>query len=106
MEAEEEVFLSPHRDFSPPPPLGLEEMPSSTKATSKKGKKLLFPSSPPAVEIKGKIPFTRSSIPMEVFQEHPLPETPVLKKSGKGIKNHVEEKSETLIQRKKGKGSF
>jgi hypothetical protein len=59
MEAEEEVCPSPHRDFSPPPPPGLEEVPSSTKLTSKRGKKLLFPFSPPAVEIKGKRPFIK-----------------------------------------------
>jgi hypothetical protein len=35
-----------------------------------------------------------------------LPETPILKRKGKSIKNPVEEKSETFTQRKKGKGSF
>jgi hypothetical protein len=87
MEAEEEICPSPHRDFSPPPPPGLEEVPSSTKLTSKRGKKLLFPSSPPAVEIKGKRPFTRSSIPKEVFKEQSLPETPMHKEKGKSIEN-------------------
>jgi hypothetical protein len=106
IEAEEEFCPSPHNDFSPPPPPGLEEMPSSTKATSKRGKKLLFPSSPSTIEIKGKRPFTRSSIPKEVFKEQSLPETPIQKKKGKRIENPMEEKSETLIQRKKGKGSF
>jgi hypothetical protein len=104
IEAEEEVCPSPHRDFSPPPPPGLEEVPSSTKATSKRGKKLLFPSSPPAVEIKGKRPFTRSSIPKEVFKEQSLPETPIQKKKGKGIENPVEEKQEAPVQKGKGKG--
>jgi hypothetical protein len=89
--------------YTPPP--GLEEVPSSTKAASKKGKKLLFPSSPPAVEIKGKRPFTRSSMPKEIFKEWPLPETPVQKKKGKSVENPMEEKSETLTQRKTGKGS-
>jgi hypothetical protein len=32
-EVEEEVCHSPHRDFSPPPPLGLNEVPFSTKVT-------------------------------------------------------------------------
>jgi hypothetical protein len=105
IEVEEEVCPSPDRYFSPPPPPGLEEVPSSTKAASKKGKKLLFPSSPPTVEIKGKRPFTRSSIPKEVFKEKSLPEPPIQKKKGKSIENLVEEKSRTLIQRKKGKGS-
>jgi hypothetical protein len=85
IEAEEEVFPSPHRYFSPPPPPGLEEVSSSTKAASKKGKKLLFPSSPPTVEIKGKRPFTRSSIPKEFFKEKSLPEPPIQKKKGKNI---------------------
>jgi hypothetical protein len=84
-EVEEEVYPSPHKDLSPPPPLGLEEVPSSTKVTSKKWKKLLFPSPPPAVEIKGKRPFTRSSIPKGDFKGHPLLETPIHKKKGKGI---------------------
>jgi hypothetical protein len=106
MEVEEEFCPSPHRDFSPPPPPSLEEMPSSTKVTYKKGNKILIPSSPPVVEIKGKIPFTRSSIPKEVFQEYPFPETPVLKRKGKIIKNPMEEKSKTFTQRKKGKGRF
>ena len=84
IEAEEEVCPSPHRYFSPPPPPGLEEVPSSTKVTSRKGKKILFPSPPPAVEIKGKIPFTRSSIPKGDFKGQPLTETPIHKKKGKG----------------------
>jgi hypothetical protein len=106
MEVEEEVCPSPHRDFSPPPPPTLEEMPSSTKAASKKGKNLLFPSSPPAVEIKGKIPFTRSSIPKEVFKEQSLPEPPIQKKKGKSIKNLVEEKSETFTKGRRVKVAF
>jgi hypothetical protein len=103
IEAEEEVFPSPHREFSPPPPTGLEEVPSSTKVISKRGNKLLFPSSPSVVEIKGKRPFTRSSIPKEVFKEQSLPEVPIQKKKGKGIENPVEEKQEAPI--KKGKGN-
>jgi hypothetical protein len=65
----------------------------STKDTSKRGKKLLFPSSPAAVKIKGKRPFTRSSIPKEVFKDQSLPETHIQKKKRKNIKNPVEEKS-------------
>jgi hypothetical protein len=105
IEAKEEVCPSPHRDFLPPPPPGLEEVPSSTKAASKKGKNIIFPSSPPAVEIKGKRPFTRSSIPKEVIKEQSLPKPPIQKKKGKSIEKLEEEKSETFIQRKKGKGS-
>jgi hypothetical protein len=80
-------------------------VPSSTKATSKRGKKLLFPSSPPAVEIKGKRPFTRSSIPKEVFKEQSLPETPIQKKKEKALKIPMEEKQEAPVQKGKGKGT-
>ena len=73
--------------------------------TSKKGKKLLFPSPPLAVEIKGKRPFTRSSIPKGDFKGQPLPETPIHKKKGKAIENDVQEKQETPVQKIKGKGT-
>jgi hypothetical protein len=105
IEVEEEMCPSPHRDFLPPPTPRLEEVPSSTKLTYKKGNNILFPSSPLVVKIKGKRPFTRSSIPKEVFKEKSLPETPMHKEKGKGIENPMEEKSETPIQRKKGKGT-
>jgi hypothetical protein len=104
-EAEEEVCPSPHRDFSPPPPPGLEEVPSSTKVTSKKGKKLLFPSPPPTVESKGKRPFTRSSIPKGVLKEQSLPETPMHKKKGKDIEKYIEEEKKTPVQKIKCKGT-
>jgi hypothetical protein len=120
-EVEEEVFPSLHRDFSPPPPPGLEEVPSSTKVTSKKGKKLLFPSPSPAAEIKGKRPFTKSSIPKGDFKGQPLQETPVQKIKGKGTrrpleredeipmkdcKKHIKNKEKVVVQEKmhKGKG--
>jgi hypothetical protein len=64
-------------------------VPPSTKATSNRGKKLLFSPSPPAVEIKGKRPFTRSSIPKEDFREQSLPEIPIQKKKGKNIEKPV-----------------
>jgi hypothetical protein len=86
IEAEEEVCPSPHGDFSPPPPPGLEEVPPSTKDTSKRGKKLLFSPSPPAFEIKGKRAFTRSSIPKEDYREKPLLEIPIQRKKGKILK--------------------
>jgi hypothetical protein len=86
IEAEEEVCPSPHIDFSPPPPPGLEEVPPSTKATSKRGKKLLFYPSPPVVEIKGKRPFTRSSIPKEDYREQFLPEISIQNNKGKKLK--------------------
>jgi hypothetical protein len=94
-EVEEEVFPSPHRDFSPPPPPRLEEVPSSTKVTSKRGKKLMFSFSPPTVEIKGKRPFTRSSIHKEDYREKSLPEIPIQKNKGKGAKGHLEKRYKT-----------
>jgi hypothetical protein len=118
-EDEEEVCPSPHRDFSPPPPPGLEEVPYSTKVTSKKGKKLLFPSPSPTAKIKAKIPFTRSSIPKGDFKGQPLQETPVHKIKGKGTKipleredeipvkdckNSMKNKEKVVMQEKKHKG--
>jgi hypothetical protein len=80
-------------------------VPPSTKDTSKRGKKHLFSPSPLVVKIKGKRPFTRSSIPKEDYREKSLPKIPIQKKKGKNIENPVEEKLETLIQKKKGKGA-
>jgi hypothetical protein len=100
---EEEACPSPQRDFSPPPPQGLEEVPSSTKTTSKKGKKIHFPSSPPTINTKRRRPFTRSSIPREVVEEQSLPEIHVQKKKGKGIGKLVERKKETHVKNKKDK---
>jgi hypothetical protein len=97
-EVEEEVCPSPHRDFSPPHPPGLEEVPSSTKVISKKGKKLLFPSPSPATEIKGKRPFTRSSIPKGDFKGNPLQETPIQKIKGKGTKRPLEREDEIPVK--------
>jgi hypothetical protein len=97
-EAEEEVSSSPHTDFSPPPPPRLEEAPSSTKVTSKKGKKLLFPSPSPAVEIKSKRPFTKSSIPMGDFKGKPLQETTIHKIKGKGTKRPLEREDEIPVK--------
>jgi hypothetical protein len=72
-------------------------VPSSTKDTSKRGKKLLFASSPPAVKINGKSPFTRSSIPKDVFKEQSLPKTPIQNKKGKSIEKLVEKKQEASV---------
>jgi hypothetical protein len=66
--------------------------------TSKQGKKLLFPSPSPATEIKGKIPFTRSSIPKGDFKGQPLKETPVQKIKGKGTKRPLEREDEILVK--------
>jgi hypothetical protein len=66
--------------------------------TSKKGKKLLFPSSSPAAEIKGKRPYTRSSIPKGDFKGQPLQETPVQKIKGKGTKRPLEREDEIPVK--------
>jgi hypothetical protein len=100
----EEACLSPQRDFSPPPPPDLEEVPSTTKIAEKKGKKLHFSSSPPVASTKVRKPFTRSSNPKEVFEEQSLPKASILqKKKGKGIEKPVERKEETHVQKKKDK---
>jgi hypothetical protein len=88
-------------------------VPSSAKVAPKRGKKLIFPPSPPIVEIKGKRPFKRSLVPKEVPKEHSLPEVPIRKKKGKCIENPVEEsiekpveeKKETHVHKGKGKGT-
>jgi hypothetical protein len=104
---EEEACHSPQRDFSPPPPPELEEAPSSTKPTTKKGKKLHFSSSPSTTNIKVRNPFTRASTSKEVVEEQSLPKVSILQKKkdkGQGIGKPVEKKEETPVQKKKDKG--
>jgi hypothetical protein len=70
----------------------LEEVPSSTKATTKKGRKLHFSSPSPTTSINIKKPFTISSTLKEVDEEEILPKVSVPRKEkekGKGIKNSV-----------------
>jgi hypothetical protein len=70
----------------------LEEVPSSTKATTKKGRKLHFSSPYPTSSIKIKKPFTRSSTLKEVAEEKILPKVSVPRKEkekGKGIKKPI-----------------
>jgi hypothetical protein len=67
-EEEREVHHSPHRDFSPPPVPELEELPSSTKMTTKRGRKLHFPSPSPTSKIIIINPFNRSSTHKEVVE--------------------------------------
>jgi hypothetical protein len=86
-ETEREAYHSPQRDFSPPPALELEEVPSSTKATTKKGRKFHFSSLSSAASTKVRKPFTRSSL-KEVVEVQVLPKVSNLKKNkdkGKGI---------------------
>jgi hypothetical protein len=92
-ETEKEAYHSPQRDLSPPPAPELEEVPSSTKATTKKGRKLHFSSSPSTTSTKVRRPFTRSSTLKEVVEIQVLPKASILKKKrdkGKGIEKPVE----------------
>jgi hypothetical protein len=85
---EEEACHSPQRYFSPPPPPELEEAPSSTRPTAKKGKKLHFSSSPSTASIKVRKPFTRASASKEVVEEQSLPKVSIQQKKenkGQGI---------------------
>ena len=72
-EAEREVHHSPQRYFSPPPAPELEEVPSSTKATTKRGSKMHFSSPSPIAKIKIRKLFTRSSTLKEVVEAEFLP---------------------------------
>jgi hypothetical protein len=70
----------------------LEEVPSSTKATNKKGRKFHFSSPTPAASIKVKKPFTRSSTLKEAVEEQVLPKVSIpnkKKQKGKGIDNPI-----------------
>jgi hypothetical protein len=81
----------------------LEEVPFSTKATTKKGNKLHFSSSPSTASTKVKKPFTRSLALKEVFEEQVLPKVSIMKKKrdkGKGIEKPVEVVDRTPIQHK------
>jgi hypothetical protein len=90
---EEETYHSPQRYLSPPPAPELEEVPSSTKATTKKGRRLHFSSSPSTASTNIRRPFTRSSSLKEAVEEHVPPKVSILKKNkdkGKGIKKPIE----------------
>jgi hypothetical protein len=92
-ETKREAYHSPQRDFSPPPTPELEEVLSSTKATTNKGRKLHFSSPSPAASIRINIPFTRSSSLNEAVEAHVLPKVSILKKfkdKGKGIEKPIE----------------
>jgi hypothetical protein len=106
-EEEREVHHSPQRDFSPPPAPELEEVPSSTKTTAKRGRKLHFPSPAPVAKIRIRKPFTRSSSLKEVVEVEVLPKASVPRKEkdkGKGIENPIEVIDRASVQYKyKGK---
>jgi hypothetical protein len=91
-EDEREVHHSPQRDFSPPPTPELEEVPSSTKATAKRGRKFHFSSPAPTAKIKIRNPFTRSSALKEVVEVEVLPKVSIPRKEkdkGEGIENPI-----------------
>jgi hypothetical protein len=92
-ETEREAYHSPQRDFSPHPTPELEEVPSSTKATTNKGRKFHFSSPSPASSTKVRKPFTRSSTLKETVETQVLPKVSILKKNkdkGKGIEKPIE----------------
>jgi hypothetical protein len=81
----------------------LEEVPSSTKATTKKGRKLHFSSPSLAAIIKIEKPFTRSSTLKEAVETQVLPKVSILKKKkdkGKGIEKPIEVIDRALVQHK------
>jgi hypothetical protein len=108
-EEEREVHHSPQRDFSPPPAPELEEVPSSTKTTAKRGRKLHFPSPAPAAKIRVRKPFTRSSTHKEVVEAEVLPKVSVPRKEkdkGKFIEKPIEVIDRASVQQKdKGKST-
>jgi hypothetical protein len=100
-EIEKEAYHSPQRDLSPPPTPELEEVPSSTKSTTKKGRKFHFSSSPSTASTKVRRSFTRSSTLKEVVGTQVLPKVSILKKKrdkGKGIEKPVEMVDVVLVQ--------
>jgi hypothetical protein len=108
-EEEREVHHSPQRDFSPPPAPELEEVPSSTKTTTKRGRKLHFPSPAPATKTRVRRPFTRSSTHKEVVEAEVLPKASVPRKEkdkGKFIEKPIEVIDRASVQQKdKGKST-
>jgi hypothetical protein len=108
-EEEREVHHSPQRYFSPPPAPELEEVPSSTKTTAKRGRKLHFPSPAPVAKTRVRRPFTRSSSHKEVVEAEVLPKVLVPRKEkdkGKVIEKPIEVIDRASIQQKdKGKST-
>jgi len=81
----------------------LEEVPSSTKATTKKGRKFHFSSSPFAASTKFRNPFTRSSTLKDIVEPQVLPKVSILKikrDKGKGIEKPIEVVDRAPMQQK------
>jgi hypothetical protein len=102
-ETKREAYHSLERYFSPPPAPKLEEVPSYTKATTNKGRKLHFSSPSLATSTKLRNPFTRSSALKEVVESQFLPQVSILKKkkyNGKDIVNPMEVIYRAPVQQK------
>jgi hypothetical protein len=107
-EEEREVHHSPQREFSSHPAPELEEVPSLAKTTTKKGRKLYFPSPTAAAETRVRRPFTRSSthkenVETEITLKFSIPN----KAKGKSdiVEKSIEVMTKTSVQTKdKGKG--
>jgi hypothetical protein len=99
---------SPQRELAPHPTLELEEVPSSTKTTAKKGRTLHFPSSTVAVETRVRRPFTRSSTHKKDVETEVITKDYVPKKDrGKSdiVGKPIEVMTKDSVQKKeKGKG--
>jgi hypothetical protein len=81
----------------------LEEVPSSTKATTRKGRKLHFSSPSPTISTKVRKPFNRSSSLKEVDEAQALPKVSILKKKkdeGNDIEKPIEVIYRSLVQQK------
>jgi hypothetical protein len=91
-EVNKEAYQYPQRDSSPPPAPELEEVPSSNKDTTKKGRNLHFSSSPSIASTKVNKPFTKSSALKGVVEAQVLPKVSILKRKRdkrKGIEKPI-----------------
>jgi hypothetical protein len=91
-EGEGGSYYSPQREVSPKPSPNLVETPS-TRATSSKGKRLLFPSTSIVIEDKVRRPFTKSSAKKESIEKEDKVEVPIKRKGiGKVVvfEEHIE----------------
>jgi hypothetical protein len=107
-EEEREFHHSPQREIPPQPTPELEEVPSSSKTTTKKGRKFHFASPIAAVETRVRRPFTKSSTHKEDVETEVITKDYVSKKyRGKGdtVGKPIEVMTKDSVQKKdKGKG--
>jgi hypothetical protein len=79
----------------------LEEVPSLTKTTAKKERKMNFPSHAPTAKRKFRRSFTRSSAHKEVVEVEVIPKASVAKKvkgKGEAIEKPIEVISKASVQ--------